>query len=73
MMFERIQADKVALGLWQKATLPSASKTSAKRVQWVNARIGRFCKHLIGWASKKPVVLPKDAGKLIKGYTKLKP
>lgn len=70
-VFERIQGNPDALALWNKATTTRVGERVDKRIQWVNARIGRFCKHLIGWESGEKVVLARNAGKLIKGYTRL--
>ncbi len=73
IVFEHLQADPVGLQFWMHATTPLPGEKAAKRRQYVNARVGKYCKALIGWKSDKEVVLPKNAGLLIKGYTQLRP
>lgn len=72
VVFQRIQSTPDALRMWQNAVEPRRGERAEKRQQFVNARIGKFCKLNIGWESDEEVVLPKNAGMLIKGYTRLR-
>lgn len=71
-VFEQIM-NTDAINLWKLSTFPDKDKTANKRKQFVNQRIGRFCKKKIGRDSDVEVTLPKNSKYIIKGYTKLKP
>ena len=70
-VFRRIKEDQSMYRLWERATAQRRKGERAeKRRQWVNGRIARFNKHLIGWESAEEVTLPKNEGALIQGYTR---
>ena len=69
--FEEIK-NTDALSLYTLAVTPVEGERADKRKQFVNQRIGRFCKKKIGWESDEEVTLPKGSNSLIKGYTKLR-
>ena len=68
--FEKIR-NSDALRFYNLAVTPLDGERADKRKQFVNQRIGRFCKKKIGWESGDEVTLPKGSDALIKGYTKL--
>ena len=65
-VFERIASTPEALRLWELAIMNNRKKG-------VNQKLGRFCKHFIGWESAEEVQLGRSSIGLIKSYTKLKP
>lgn len=71
-VFRRIKAEQDLCSLWERATKPRRGERPEKRRQWVNGRIARYNKHLIGWDSAEEVTLPKNEGALIQGYTRFK-
>lgn len=73
LVFQEIQETPKALRLWEQAVGVPAGENADRRRQFVNSRIGRFCKLHIDWDSHEEVILPRNAGMLIKGYTRLAP
>jgi hypothetical protein len=72
-VFEHIDSTPDALRLWEQAVTPLPGQRADKRKQWVNQRLGRFCKRLIGWESAEEVQLGKGSVALIQSFTRLKP
>lgn len=72
-VFERIKSTPDVMELWEGAITPLPGQRADKRKQYVNQRLGRFCKRLIGWESAEEVQLGKGSIDLISSYTRLKP
>lgn len=71
--FRAIKTTPELLALHATAVRPTRGITEEKRRQYVHQRIGRFVKEHLGFESVREVVLPRDAGELIRSYTKLAP
>ena len=71
-VFERIASEPTALRLWEQAVTPMPGQPADKRKQYINQRLGRFCKRLIGWESAEEVQLGKGSIGLISSFTRLK-
>ena len=71
-VFERIASEPTTLRLWEQAVVSLTGQPEDKRKQYVNQRLGRFCKRLIGWESAEEVQLGKGSIGLISSFTRLK-
>jgi hypothetical protein len=60
-------------GAAYRGALVPVGTTPERRRQFVNQRLGRFVKEHSGRVSGEEVTLPRDAGLIIKGYTRLYP
>jgi hypothetical protein len=73
LVFKEIASSPDALRLWEQAVTPLPNQRADKRKQYVNQRLGRFCKRFIGWESAEEIQLGKGSINLIQSYTRLKP